>query len=145
MTQIEDNVEELVRRIKRDENLKDYVFVKGFNTSEHPNPLNDYMIAVSTLDAGVATRFVGDKVDKNLCGSMYIATVKFRVYAKKNDGGDGLAKLCYTLCEAIRRCDTQNVCEDIKTSAISFDSDAMTVYREVSAKLSFCLYEEVVG
>lgn len=145
MTQIEDNVEALVKAVKRDSNLKDYIFVKGFNAYEHPNPLNDYLIAVSTLDAEVATRFVGDQVGENLCGSMYKVNVKFRVYAKKNEGGDGLAKICYTLCEAIKRNDTQNACEDIRTSAISFDSTASTVYREVCAQLSFCLCEEVVS
>ncbi len=143
MTQIEHNVEALVRRIKADENLSGYCFVKGFSACEHPNPLESYLIAVSTLDAQVGTRFVGDEVGKRLSGSMYNATLKFRVYAPKNDGGEGLATLCYELCEAIKRCDTQNVCESIKTSGIAFDNEAMTVYREIIAELSFCLYEEV--
>ena len=143
MTQILDYIDDLVKRIKEDKAFTDICFVKGFNSKEHPNPLCGYMIAVSTLDSETSTRFIGSSKDDNPSASMYNATVKFRLYAPKNDGGDGLAMLAYDLCEAIKRCDTLNMCEDIKTSAIAFDSDAMTVYRDVVAQLSFCLYDEM--
>ncbi len=145
MTQIEHNVEALVRKIKKDDKMKDYCFVKGFKANEHQNPIESYMIAVSTLDAHVGTDFVSDLVGENLKGSMYLATVKFRVYAPKNDGGDGLTSVVYELCEAIKRSDSFNVCEKISTTGIAFDNEAMTVYRDVVAQLSFCLYEEVTG
>lgn len=144
MRQIEDNINELVLKIKQDENLKDYCFVKGFSATDHPNPLRGYLIAVSTLDTQVGTSFIGENVGENLKGSIFNATVKFRVYAPKKAGGDGLLSLSQILCEAIKRCDTQNVCEDISVSSIAFDNDAMTVYRDVVAELSFCMYEEVV-
>ena len=143
MRQIEDNINELVKSIKADKSLSGHCFVKGFSATEHPNPLCGYLIAISTLDTQVGTRFVGDNVGSNLKGSILNATVKFRVYAPKNEGGDGLLTLAQTLSEAIRRCDTQSVCQDISVSGIAFDSDAMTVYRDVVAQLSFCLYEEV--
>lgn len=143
MTQIETNVLRIVSKIKQDESMKDICFVKGFSAVEYQHPLDDYLIAVSTLDAQVGTKFVSDKVGENLKGNMYNATLKFRVFAPKNVGGDGLATLAYKLCEAIKRCDTQNVCESIKTSGIAFDDNAKTVYRDVVCELSFCLYEEV--
>lgn len=144
MTQIEDNINSLVRRIKGEEEFKDFTFVKGFSSLDHPNPLTNNLIAVSTLDTGVGTEFVGESVGDNLKGSIINATVKFRIYAVKNDGGDGLLSLCCTLSDVIKRCDKDHVCEDIKISSISFDNDANTVYRDVVAVLSFCLYEEVV-
>lgn len=143
MRQIEDSINELVKSIKNDSDLNKHCFVKGFSAAEHPNPLGGYLIAVSTLDTQVSSRFVGDNVGSNLKGSILNATVKFRVYAPKNEGGDGLLALSQTLSEAIKRCDTQNVCQDISVSGIAFDNDAMTVYRDVAAHLSFCLYEEV--
>lgn len=143
MKQIDKSVNSLVRKIKQDERLKDFTFVKGFSTVEHPDPLSGYLIAVSTLDIGVGTRFVGESVGENLRGMVQNATVKFRVYAPKNDGGDGLLSLCCDLCDAIEKSDTLNVCEDVKISPIAFDNDANTVYRDVVATLSFCVYEEV--
>lgn len=145
MKQIQSNIDELVLRIKRDEPFSDICFVKGFNTQEHPNPLTGYLIAVSTLDTQVGTQFVADALGENMSGSMYNATLKFRLYAPKNDGGDGLSTLAYELCESIKKCDTLNVLEDIKVSGIAFDNDANTVYRDVVAQLSFCIYEEVTG
>lgn len=142
MTQIEDNINALVRRIKQEEELKDFTFVKGFSSLDHPNPLYSNLIAVSTLDTQVETQFVGESVGEGLKGSIVNATVKFRIYATKNDGGDGLLSLCCALCDVIKRCDRENVCEDIKISSINFDSDANTVYRDVISELSFCLYEE---
>ena len=56
MKQIDKSVNSLVRKIKQDERLKDFTFVKGFSTVEHPDPLSGYLIAVSTLDIGVGTR-----------------------------------------------------------------------------------------
>lgn len=143
MKQIEDCINELVLKIKDDDELSNYTFVRGFSALEYPNPLEDYMIAVSTLDTQAGTQFVGENISGNLKGCVLNATVKFRVYAPKNDGGDGLLSLACTLGEAIKRCDTLNACEDITTSSIAFDNDAMTVYRDVVASLSFCIYEEV--
>lgn len=143
MKQIDKSVSVLVRKIKQDERLKDFTFVKGFSSVEHPNPPEGYMIAVSTLDLNVGTQFLGENVGENLKGSVQTATVKFRVYAPKNDGGEGLLSLCCDLSDAIEKSDTLNVCEDIKISPIAFDNDANTVYRDVVATLSFCVYEEV--
>lgn len=143
MKQIEHSINELVRKIKTDERLKDYTFVKGFSSVEHPNPLEGYLIAVSTLDLHAGTQFVGEAVGENLKGCVLTATVKFRIYAPANDGGEGLLTLCCDLTDAIEKNDTLNVCEDVKTTAIAFDNDANTVYRDVLATLSFCIYEEV--
>lgn len=143
MTQIQSSVDALVKRIKGEEDFVDCTFVKGFSVLDCPNPLTGYMIAVSTLDTQVDAEFIGDSVGENLSGRMYNATVKFRLYAPKNDGGDGLSTLACSLMQAVRRCDIQNVCQDIKMSGIAFDSQAMTVYRDVVADLSFCMYEEV--
>ena len=145
MKQIEENINELVRKVKEDDEFSFYTFVKGFSALEHPNPLKGYLIAVSTLDTGTCTEFLGDNVGENFNGSILNATVKFRIYAPKNDGGDGLLSLCCSLSDAIKRADTKNECEDIKISGIAFDNDAMTVYRDVVVSLSFCIYEEVSG
>lgn len=143
MKQIDKSINGLVRRIKQDERLKSLTFVKGFSSVEHPDPLSGYLIAVSTLDLSVGTNFVGESVGDNLKGMVQTATVKFRVYAPKNDGGDGLLSLCCDLSDAIEKSDTMGVCEDVKISSIAFDNDANTVYRDVVATLSFCVYEEV--
>ncbi len=143
MKQIEDYITSLVLSIKKEEQLRDCRFVKGFSAFEHENPLSGYMVAVSTLDTQFKDEFIGEDVNMGYKTSVVDATAKFRVYAPKNDGGDGLLTLSLLLSDAIKRYDTQNVCQDVKVSSISFDDDAMTVYRDVLAQLSFCLCEEV--
>ncbi|MBE6824880.1 MAG: hypothetical protein E7513_05985 [Ruminococcaceae bacterium] len=145
MKQIENYIDELVLKIKEDDSLSQYCFVKGFSAREFPDPLVGYIIAVSTLDTQVGVEFLSQAVGENLCGSMYNMTLKFRVYAPKNEGGEGLLALAHTLCETLRKNDSENVIQNITTSSISFDNDAMTVYRDVVAELSFCLYEEVTA
>lgn len=143
MTQIEDNINALLKKIKEDESLVDYTFVNGFGASDHEYPLKGYLIAVSTLDQQVGKEFLGNRLSDNLTGSIYNCTLKFRLYAPKSAGGEGLSSLAYTLTQAIKKCDTQSVCESINATPINFDTDMMTVYRDVIAELSFCVYEEV--
>ncbi len=143
MTQIQTNVDEMVKKIKKSGSFSDIRFVRGFGAHEHQNPLSEYMIAVSTLDTQVNSKFLGDAVGENLEGSMCDLTLKFRVYAPKNNGGEGLINLANELCSAIKEHDSLNACQDIKISAIAFDETAMSVYRDVVAQLSYCVYEEV--
>ncbi|MBQ4129715.1 MAG: hypothetical protein IJD68_08120 [Ruminococcus sp.] len=145
MTQLQTNIDDMVKKIKTYGSLSDICFVKGFGAYEQANPLSDYMIAVSTLDTQVVSSFVGENVKDNLKGGMYDLTLKFRIYAPKNNGGEGLISLANELCDAIRKSDSYNACQDIKISAISFDENAMSVYRDVVLQLSFCMYEEVTG
>ena len=116
MTQIEDNINALLKKIKEDESLVDYTFVNGFASSDHEYPLKGYLIAVSTLDQQVGKEFLGNRLSDNLTGSIYNCTLKFRLYAPKSAAG---------------------------ATPINFDTDMMTVYRDVIAELSFCVYEEV--
>lgn len=143
MKQIENYIDSLVKKIKEDSVFDECVFVKGFSALEFPNPNTSYMIAVSTLDSTVSVEFCSDNVGEDLSGSIFNSTVKFRVYSKKNEGGDGLLALCTSLCDVIRKNDNENMLTGITISSIAFDNDAMTVYRDVVASLSFCLYEEV--
>ncbi len=142
MTQIESNIDALVKRIKNDEKLRDYTFVKGFSAFEHPNPVSGYLIAVSTLESQVNEQFIGEGITNGIVGSKVDVIVKFRVYSKKNDGGEGLLSVCCAISDAVKKCDTNNECEDVKISSISFCGDADTIYRDVLISLSFCLYEE---
>ena len=143
MNVISNIIDELVKNIKKDDAFSDICFVKGFSVTENPDPFSSYMIAVSTLDSTVSVEFCSDNVGEDLSGSIFNSTVKFRVYSKKNEGGDGLLALCTSLCDVIRKNDNENMLTGISISSIAFDNDAMTVYRDVVASLSFCLYEEV--
>ncbi len=145
MNRISNIIDELVKEIKRDDDFSNICFVKGFSVTENPDPFSDYMIAVSTLDSHMQSEFLGDIVGENLTGNMFEVTVKFRIYAPKNDGGDGLVDMSNRMCESIKRHDVHSVCKDIKVSSIAFDEGAMTVYRDVVALMSFCVIEEVSG
>lgn len=143
MKQIENSITQLVQRIKSTNEFSECTFVKGHKSSECANPLLNYMVAVSVCDIESSVRFIGESVGENLNGSIVNVGVKFRIYSPKKSGGDALLEMAVKLSSAIKSCDEQNLCQGIEVSGIAFDSDMLTVYRDVVAKLSFCLYEEV--
>ncbi|MBR2716015.1 MAG: hypothetical protein IKB73_07425 [Ruminococcus sp.] len=143
MKQIEDRINEIVKKIKQSENMSEYCFLKGYEAEDIAQPLTEFVIVVTTLDTLIDMQFLGEAVSKNLKGEMYVTNVKFRVYAPKDCGGSGLLDLSGALCDAIKKVDTEKMCKDIKIGAVSYDSEAMTVYRDVTVQFSFCLYEEV--
>ena len=142
MTQIEENIDEFVKRIKNDAHLSEYRFVKGYSDEKIPNPITKVMIAVDTLDTQISTEFIGESAGENLVGRMYDITLRFRVYAKSFDSGDSLSLCANALYDAIKRNDVSKVCSSIKLFPISYESSMRTVYRDVSVSLCYCLYEE---
>ncbi|MBQ0097933.1 MAG: hypothetical protein KBS62_03230 [Oscillospiraceae bacterium] len=142
MTQIEENIDEFVKRIKNDEHLSEYTFVKGYSGEKIPNPITKVMIVVDTLDTQISTEFIGESAGENLVGRMYDITLRFRVYAKSFDSGDSLSLCANALYDAIKRNDVSKVCSSIKLFPISYESTMRTVYRDVSVNLCYCLYEE---
>lgn len=143
MTQIQTKINELVKRVKKVGTLSNLRFIKGYNSSDFASPVLENLISVSTLETTENKSFPTDG-SSNLCG--YDVPVRFRVYAKESFSGDGLINLCYELSDAIKSCDSDKFCTDIKISKISYDSDANTVFRDVIAKLSFVILDgEVVS
>lgn len=143
MKQIENSITQLVQKIKNTKALSECIFVKGHKGTECANPLLNYTIVVSVCDIESSSQFIGESVGENLNGSIVNIGVKFRIYAPKKSGGDALLEKAVNLSSTIKNCDDQNLCQGIEVSGIAFDSDMLTVYRDVVAKLSFCLYEEV--
>lgn len=142
MKQIEENIDEFVRKLKRDEALADCRFVKGFTKESCENPITKYTIAVSTLDTQISTEFMSDTVDVGLKGRMYKVAVRFRIYAPNGSSGSGLAQLVGVFGDAVNRCDSSNISSQIKSSGVSYDPDTRTVYRDVTVTFDYCLYEE---
>lgn len=143
MIQIQNSIDELIKRVKANDELCECTFVKGFMGNEHSNPQTKYMIAVSTPDIDTGDSFVGNNVSENLKGRLYEVNVRLRVYAPKNAGGDGLSKIVNLLSSALKDSDILNVIVKLEQSPIAFDSNASTVYRDVKVQMSFCLCEEV--
>ncbi|MBQ6626037.1 MAG: hypothetical protein IIX27_01950 [Ruminococcus sp.] len=144
MKLIENSIDEFVRKVKKDEALKNICFIKGYSSAPSYELTDDYLIAVSQLDSKVGTSFLGDYAGENLKGSMYDLTLKFRIFARKDVGGQGLVTLSNELTRAIKENDTASVCSDIKILPVAFCDDAMCVYRDVHVQMSFCVCEEVV-
>lgn len=143
MTQIQTNIDEFVSKVKHDKRLSGYRFIKGFCARQNQNPLYEDVIAVSVMDTQQCTNFVGSCAKDSVKGSVFDLSVKFRIYARKSAGGDGLSTLAFTLCDVIRDCDNQSCIKDVAVTGIAFDENARTVYRDVVAEFSFCLCEEV--
>lgn len=142
MTQIEQKINQFVKTLKSCESMSGYRFTKEFKAVDFPNPLEENMIVVSILGTTVTERFFPSSSDQSTKCEVYSVALRFRAYAKSNDGGEGLIQLCYDLCKQADLCDTDNSISKISTSGISFDEDARTVYRDVDFVLDFCIYEE---
>lgn len=143
MKLIENSIDEFVRRVKKDDAFKDICFVKGYSSAPEGELSDEYLIAVSQLDSKVGTSFLGDYAGENLQGSMYDITLKFRIFARKDVGGQGLVTLSHELTRALKENDNSRICGEIKVLPVAFCDDAMCVYRDVHVLLSFCICEEV--
>lgn len=142
MTQIEKNISDFVKRIREDEKMSQYVFVKGFSHEHISNPITKAFIAFDTIDTGVSKEFIGESVKENNKGRMYDITLRFRVYARSFDSGESLSVTANALFDSIKRSDVTNSTTEIKLTPISYDSTMRTVYRDVNVSICYCICEE---
>jgi hypothetical protein len=143
MTSLIDNtIDELIRRVKAQENLSGFAFTMGYPPRKLPNPIQKYLVCVDNGGVKISDIFIGGSVGRGRRGKLYETELTLRVYAPGYTAGSSLLRATALLADALERADTDGALRGISLSGIVYDTTARTVAREVKARLEYLLYEE---
>lgn len=143
MTTVNNIVNELIKSAK---NLYqgDYVrFIKGYSDKTAEKPVNSLVAAVDVREVSRSQDFIGGYFSPALKGEFYNVKLSLRVYAGRKGSGENLGKVTMDLLEALNNADEDSIIESSAVSPIEYDSQLMSIYREINLNLGFCLCGEV--
>ena len=141
-SRIDNNIDELMRRVKRNMAAYDFVFMLAYPPRELPNPINKYHVAA--INDGVKTSqiFIGGAVGEAVSGVMYEVQLTLRVYAPQKTSGQALLRASSLIADAVVRTDSDRAVDEISLLAIGYDDKTRTSYRDIRGKLSYLIGEE---
>lgn len=145
MTEVEKYVEDLIKAVKKDETLKRVRFVKGYSSTYTDSPVKGFLAAVSIDKMKVTEEFIGNYIGGGLKGQEHETTIKIRVYAPFHAGGSGLTQVVMALFNALVKADKNKFIKSKEISSVTYDKNANTIYRTITATLDMFLCEEVMA
>lgn len=140
---IDNRIDQLIRNVKSEPMLADFVFMSAYPPREIPEPMSRYAITIENAGVKSEQRFIGESVTAGFKGRLYTAELNIRVYAPDHSAGSALLRATSLLSDACERCDTDKAVRSVKLSGIHYDTAARTVYRDIMLSLEYILYEEV--
>lgn len=142
MTQLEQQIDAFIKRLKDDERLKECVFRDAFEKTAAPNPLSRFLITAGVESTKVSDLCIGDLFFDNVKGKAVDATLLFRVYAPVESNGKSLTVMCMRLLESIMK-NGGEITAGGSISGVAYDASMRTVYRDVRTVIGYAeCYEE---
>lgn len=143
MTQrISENISEFIGRLSGCDELEDIRFLSAYPPARLPRPCRRYTAAVHQLKESIGREFMGESVSESLRGRIYDAELMLRLYAPENSAGSMLSEHATALMDAIRREDSEGAVSRLSVSGIGFETESRTLYRDITAVFSYCLFTE---
>ena len=142
MTQIQQQIDRLIRRLKQQAALADVRFLREYGSEAAETPVRGMLAVVSLVSTSREKGYIGGFLSSSVRGESYEATAEIRVYAPRSENGSGLSELVSELLLGLREADEENVITEASASSISFDPDMNAIYRTVEFSLAFCVCEE---
>ena len=139
---IDNTIDELVRRVKNCPAVADFAFNNAYPPRNTPHPVEKYLVTVENTGVIVGDRFIGDRISANAKGAVYEISLRFRVYAPSNTSAAALLRASSQLADALERADTARVTKTMELYAVSYDTTARTLYRDLTVKLDLVQREE---
>ena len=139
---IDNNIDELIKRTRRQTAASELVFMTAYPPRELPNPINKYTVAVNQTSVKQSQVFIGDTVGAGLKGALYEIKLVLRMYAPRNTSASALLRMSAQLFDALERSDTESAIVDLSMGKVDYDNAARTIYRDLNVSLSWLLIEE---
>jgi hypothetical protein len=139
---IDNNIDELIRRVRQYGAASELVFAAAYPPRETPNPVGKYMVAVNNTGVRKAQVFIGDTVGTGRRGRLYEASVTLRIYAPRNSGASALLRVSSLLYDALEACDDDGAIAEISLGEVAYENSLRTVYRDLRLKLQWLLSGE---
>lgn len=140
---IDNNIDELIKRVRQRTAVSDMVFMTAYPPREMPNPIGKYSVAVDQAGVSGSQVFIGDAVNTGLKGRLYKVKLTLRVYAPRNTSASALLRMSALLFDAIDHSDTGGAIVDMSLGGVDYDNTARTLFRDLHLTLSWILTGEV--
>ena len=142
MTKIIDICNSLIKKAKENETLQNIKFIKSYREDFAQTPIKGYMAIVNIDRVDLKDAFAGEYVSNNSKGRLAEVLLKFDLYADNNYTGENLSIKSVQLQQGLYEADENDIIQSSSISAIRYDSDLKSIFREISFNLSFCLCGE---
>lgn len=142
MTEIENIVDELIVKAKKDSGLSGVRFIKAYREDQVETPVSGYLAVVSIDSMSQSKSFLGDDVKNGLKGEKFTALVKVKIYAPHYEKGQDLTGISGIFCSSIKNADDEDVIEEISFSPVGFDQQINAMYRCCNVSIGFYLCQE---
>lgn len=142
---VDNNIDELIKRVRRRTAVSDMVFMTAYPPREVPSPIDKYTVAVDQTGVKRSQAFIGDTVGTGLKGSLYEIRLTLRVYAPRNTSASALLRMSAQLFDAVDACDTDKMIVDMSLGGVAYDNTARTIYRDLNVTMSLILTKEGAG
>ena len=139
---IDNNIDELIRRVRLRTAVSDMVFITAYPPRELPNLIAKYTVAVENKGVRQSEVFIGNDVGSGVKGCLYEIGLNLRTYAPRHTSASALLRMTSQLFDALQACDTEDALTQISLGAVDYDSTARTYYRDLHAELGWLLCEE---
>ncbi|MBQ6387909.1 MAG: hypothetical protein IJH96_04730 [Ruminococcus sp.] len=142
MTQINEQMDAIVRGLKALPSLSEVRFVREYVSAPVETPVSGFIAVVGVKSAAQSRAFIGGDATASLKGEMYTAVAEICLYAPCGGNGNGLSELAGEILNGLRTADTAGIISEASVSPIAFDTELNTVFRSIGFRLEFCLCEE---
>lgn len=139
---IDNNIDELIKRVRKRTAVSDMVFMTAYPPREMPNPISKYTIAVNQTGVKRSQMFIGDAVGAGRKGCLYEVNVVLRMYAPRQTAASALLRASSLLFDALEAADTDGAIADSALASIEYDNAARTIYRDLRVTLCYLLSGE---
>ena len=136
---IDNNIDELIKRVRQRTAVSDMVFVTAYPPRELPNPFDKYTVTVENTGIRQSQVFIGDTIGRGLTGRLYDISVTMRVYAPRDTSAAALLRMSAQLFDAVECCDRDDMVTKMEMGEVRYDTASRTIYRDLRLVLSCIL------
>lgn len=143
MTQIWEQIDELVCLMKLTPGLDGVRFVREYGSHDAELPVRGFLAVVCVENAAVKRGFLGSGASQTgIPDALYSADTELRVYAPAGENGAGLSGVISEMLRALELFDERRIVTKREVGSIEFDSDLGAIFRRLRFRVEFCLCEE---
>ena len=141
MTSTDNRIDALIRRLKNNQALSEFIFISAYPPRKTPNPITKYTVAVENREVSNKRFFIGNRVGFHEKGYLEQVKLRLRVYAPSRTSGSALLRASSMVMDAAEREDSEGWIRSFLLTGIGFDTASRTEYRDVILKLEIITEE----
>ncbi len=135
--------EELIKRIKKNENLNDIRFIRAYSGRAGDYPVKSGLVTVAEGKED-ETFFAGGYSGNGERGERLYTSLILNIYCPCQSGGDGITTIVNHIRDSLSTADIRRIVDRVKVSEIKFSKNYEALYRTMEINLDFVRKECMV-